>query len=80
MPWDMGDGTGWGAGWWMLFGSLLWIAFWGHRHPPHRDVRPALGTRCAGRSGRTVAILKQRYARGEINRTEYERMRRDLGD
>ena len=29
MPWDMGDGMGWWSGWWLVFGGLLWIAFWG---------------------------------------------------
>ena len=77
MGWDMGDGMGWWMSWWMLFGGLLWIAFWGgviylivtlvrgsgHERAPQDDP---------------IAILKQRYARGEIGRDEYERMRHDL--
>ena len=73
MAWD----DGWGMGWWMLFGGLLWLAFWGaviylivafarssgRRQAPHDDP---------------LDILKRRYARGEIDRDEYERMRRDL--
>ena len=32
----------------------------------------------AATSQRPVEVLKARYARGEINREEYEQMRRDL--
>lgn len=31
-----------------------------------------------GREDRALAILRERYARGEINREEYEQRRRDL--
>ena len=77
MMWDMGDGMGW-SGWWMLFGGLLWIAFWGAV-----IYLIVAFVRNSGRSATApqddpVAILKRRYARGEIGRDEYERMRRDL--
>ena len=78
MPWDMGDGMGWGAGWWMLFGSLLWIAFWGTAIYLIVTLvrRSGHGTQAA--QDDPAAVLKQRYARGELGRDEYERMRRDL--
>ena len=74
MAWHTGEGMGW----WMLFGGLLSVVFWGAviylvvtliraptrgRQPIHDDP---------------VEILKRRYASGEIDRDEYERVRRDL--
>lgn len=42
--------------------------------------RPQFTPRQTGQSGQTPAdILKARFARGEINRDEYDQMRRDLG-
>lgn len=34
----------------------------------------------AGSTESALEILKRRYARGEISRDEYERVRRDLGE
>lgn len=84
MGWEYGFGGGW-----MLFGSLLMLLFWGglialvvlavralwrpsigqpqgSATPPHRSADGAL------------AILKERYARGEITKDQYEQMRADL--
>lgn len=79
--WD--GGWGWGH---MIFGSAMMIIFWGviillivlavrwlggvgrAGHPP-------------GSSGGTaVDILRERFARGEIDKTEFEERRRALGD
>ena len=74
MAWDAGEGMGW----WMLFGGLLSIVFWGtiiylivalSRRPSQRGHDA---------SAEPIEILKQRYARGELSRNEYERMRSDL--
>jgi putative membrane protein len=68
------EGTG--MGWWMLFGGLLWIIFlatviyvivWfiqGARQP-RRDVS-------------AIEIAKRRYASGEIDKAEFDRIRHDL--
>lgn len=74
MAWDAGEGMGW----WMLFGGLLWIVFWGTViYLIVAFVRGAgRGTQAA--QDDAIDILKRRYARGEIDRDEYERMRRDL--
>lgn len=68
---------GWG---WMLFGGLHMLAFWvlvivgiwllvraltgTNRPPPHHKT--------------PVDILKERYARGEIDKAEYEQRKADL--
>ena len=74
----MGD---WGAwGWGMGFGWIFMILFW---------ILVVLGivalakwlfsTAGSGASGkRPLEILKERYARGDITREQYEQMRRDL--
>ena len=79
----MGAWTGWGgfgigAGW--LFMLLFWgvvifeivgVVRWLYSPGSHASLlgqNPALDT------------LRQRYARGEIGRDEYEQMRRDLAD
>lgn len=69
--------TGAGMGWWMVFGSFLWLIFWGTliylfvsfvRAPqptPEKNEQP-------------IDLAKRRYANGEITRDEYERIRHDL--
>ena len=76
-----------GMGWWMLWGGLMMVLFWGaiialvvwavqsvtrrgadQTHPPQSGVS----------SPTPLDIAKKRYARGEINRDEFERIRRDL--
>lgn len=79
---------GWGGGWYgMIFGPLVmilalaaaiavaallfrWIAGpWHGAQPPHHT------------SGRTALdILKERYARGEIDKEEFDERRRVIGD
>jgi putative membrane protein len=66
-----------GMGWWMLFGSLWFVLFWAA--VIYVVVWAARGTR-GGESHpeAPIEILKRRYARGEIDKEEFERMRRDL--
>lgn len=64
-----------GAGAWIMmalmvifWGGLIFLIVWGikkltERSTPRRDY---------------IDILKERYARGEITKEEYERLRRDL--
>jgi putative membrane protein len=72
----MGDWSGWGMGFGGIFMILLWglivfgivaLAKW---------LFAAGGS--AGSSKRPMEILRERYARGEITRDEYEHMRQDL--
>ncbi len=77
-PWGMHPMWGlwgvWGIGM-MLLGFLFWIVV---------VVAIVLGIRWLVRQGRPEAgdsaleILRQRYARGEINREEFEAKRKDL--
>ena len=71
---------GWGMGFGMIGMTLFWIfvilvivallksLFTGTRSPPERE-----------RDKTALDILKERYARGEIERDEFEQKRRDLG-
>ncbi len=71
-------GWGWAANpWWgiagMVFGlavllGMVLLVIWAVR-----QLAPAGGT-----GSRALEILKERYARGELTREQYEQMRRDL--
>ncbi len=75
-------GYGWGG---MLVGSLMMLLFWGSLIAlVVIAVRAFTGsgsssnTGQAGSSETALNILKKRYARGEINKEEYEGIRRNL--
>jgi putative membrane protein len=75
----------WGGGWWMLLGPLTMILFlaaivalvvllvrWLVRaRPGGSGVQPAAKT--------PLQILQERFARGEIDKEEFEERRRTLG-
>ncbi len=56
--------------WLLVLAGLVLVVLWFVR-----QIRP--GEAAAGRS-RALAILQERYARGEITREQYEQVRRDL--
>lgn len=78
----MHDGWGWGA---MAIGMLMMVLFWGgvvlvvylairwlagdRNGPPGSRHRPS-----------ALDIAKERYARGEIDRAQYEDLKRTLAD
>jgi putative membrane protein len=79
MGWPMGGGYGWG---WGLFGLFFMLLFW---------VLVIVGVvflvrwlveqsrpQSSGGGETALDILKKRYARGEINREEFEAKKRDL--
>ena len=79
----MMGGYGWGGGWGFgMVGMLLWwvliilgivlLAKW-----LFSGGAGAGGDRAAG--NRALEILKERYARGEIDKKEFEERKRDLG-
>ena len=66
-----------GMGWWMLFGSVWFVVFWGFVIWLFARVLGRSDSR-ESREDTALEILKRRYARGEITKEEYEDMRRDI--
>ena len=86
MPWMHGFGFGWGG---MIFGGLLMLLFWGvvialvvfavralTRSGSGRTT-PSAGSPTQTRD-QALEILRERYARGEISKDEFNSMRQDL--
>ena len=75
MMWPIGDGMGW----WMLFGGVWAVVFWGALIGLVAWVIIRITRRGESdkkdESGETV---RERYARGEISREEFEQIRKDL--
>jgi len=67
-----------GMGWWMLFGSIWFVVFWGL---VLWVVLSLVGRGSGGARGddSPIEIARRRYARGDITREEFEQIRRDLG-
>jgi putative membrane protein len=68
-----------GMGWWMAFGGVWMVIFWGGL-----IALIVWGiTRLTRRNGSSskhnpVNMAKERYARGEISREEFEQIKKDL--
>ena len=86
MPWMHGFGFGWGG---MIFGGLLTLLFWGVIIALIFFVVRALSRSGSGQAAppagspgqapdRALEILRERYARGEISKDEFNSMRQDL--
>lgn len=73
--WHMWWGA-WGVGM-LLFMVLFWVLVILGIVVLVRWAFGASGSR-AGGGGRALEILKERYAKGELTREQYEAMRRDL--
>jgi len=72
--WDMHGGTGW----WMVFGWLWFVLFWGFVVGLIAWAVYRLSGRSEERRPGPLEIAKERYARGEISAEEFERIRRSL--
>ncbi len=76
MRWDYGWGWGMGLGFGWLFMLIFWVlVILGVAH----IVRLIAGGGRKGEKEETaIDILKKRYAKGEISKEEFDRMRDDL--
>jgi len=72
--WGMHDGMGWwmvfGGVWMLLFwGAVIWLVAWGVTR---------IGGGQSTDSDTPLAIARRRYARGEITREQFEQLKHDL--
>jgi len=76
----MWHGYYFGGGWWMLglgilfWGSIIALIVWAAR----RGGSDRSDRQGASSDKRPIDYLKERYARGEIDRDEYEQVKRHL--
>ncbi len=75
----MMDGIGWGGMWfgsifWLLIiGVIIWVVVTSINNSNRRDLSNNFPQQESA-----LDILKKRYAKGEINKEEFEQMKRDL--
>ena len=74
-----------GLGWWMVLSSLLWLVLigavvWALVRWVGYQTRSAGGHQSSGPSDKTSAeeVLRQRFARGEIDAATFQAMRAQL--
>jgi putative membrane protein len=68
-----------GWGWWMVFGWIWMVVFWGLIIWAVATLLRYLGTRDSGQQPSSAAtILEERFARGDITRDQFEEMRKTL--
>ena len=71
MHWDYGMGMGFGMGWfWILF--LVVIVLLVVNLAAKKEQNP--------QSKSAIEILKERYAKGEIDKEEFDQKRKDLAE
>jgi putative membrane protein len=68
-----------GWGWWMVFGWIWMVVFWGLIIWAVATLLRYFGTRDSSLpSSNAAIILEERFARGEITRDQFEEMRKTL--
>jgi len=74
---------GWysGMGWWMIFGGIIFILFWAAViFLVVWGIRRFSGGSSSGVQGNKspLDIAKERYAKGEITKEQFEQIKKDL--
>jgi len=70
----------WYAGWgWFLWFGIIFLLFssmgnWGYTYRAHRKFDDGYPTK------NTMDLLNERYAKGDINREEYNRIKSEIQD
>jgi len=72
--WGMHDGMGW----WMVFGGVWMLLFWGAVIWLVAWAVTRVGGGQRTDSDTPLDIVQRRYARGEITREQFEQLRKDL--
>ncbi len=73
--WYWGDGMGW----WMIIGSIWMLLFWGGLIVLIIWGIKKLTERGGGGGTRSALdIAKERYAKGEITKEQYEQLKKDI--
>ena len=67
-----------GMGWWMVFGMIWMVVFWGAAIWAMVWGVSRGGGRERRNGESALEIAKRRYARGEISREQFEQLRGDL--
>jgi putative membrane protein len=68
-------GNSWGMGWWWIIGliivfAVVWIVVKGMNQNNNSSNQPERKS--------SLDVLKDRYARGEINKQEFEERKKDI--
>ncbi len=66
------------GGWWMLFGGIGMLIFWGGLIALIVWGITRLTRRDSTVKHTPLEIAKERYARGEINKEQFEQIKKDL--
>lgn len=68
-----------GMGWWMGFGGIFFVLFWGGVIAlVIWGISKASNRNETNDKKRPLDIVKERYAKGEISKEEYEDIKKDL--
>lgn len=67
-----------GMGWWMVFGVILMVLFWGGFIALIIWGISRLSRRGTIGKQTPLEIAKERYARGEITKEQFEQIKKDL--
>jgi putative membrane protein len=79
MMWHWGVGMGW----WMIFGFILTVLFWAGIITLifwliRGVIRRGNSTYDTGSKNNALDIAKERYARGEITKEQFEKIKKDI--